>query len=96
MDIFDSTDMHGQSRILPTLKAVFSGCPLQIEQHYEDKGGVDMYITATTKNNKEVWYAIECKDRKMHHIGRNCIDIGLFENYHADCRNCRNYQKLNA
>lgn len=67
MDIFDSTDMNGQSRILPTIKALFSGCTLQIEQHYEDKCGVDMYITATTKSGKEVWYAIECKDRKMTH-----------------------------
>ena len=67
MDIFDSTDMHGQSRILPTIKALFSGCTLQIEQHYEDKGGVDIYITATTKSGKEVLYAIECKDRKMSH-----------------------------
>ena len=67
MDIFDSTDMHGQSRILPTIKALFSGCTLQIEQHYEDKGGIDMYLTATTKSGKEVYYAIECKDRKMPH-----------------------------
>ena len=76
MDIFDSTDMHGQSRILPTIKALFSGCTLQIEQHYEDKGGVDIYITATTKSGKEVWYAIECKDRKMpQRIAEYCLEL---------------------
>ena len=67
MDIFDSTDMHGQSRILPTLKAVFSGCTLQIEQHFDDKNPIDIYVTATTKSGKEVLYAIECKNRKMTH-----------------------------
>ena len=67
MDIFDYADKKGQSRILPTIKALFSGCTLQIEQHYDDKNPIDIYITATTKNNKEVWYAIELKDRKMPH-----------------------------
>ena len=67
MDLFAYADKQGQSRILPTIKALFSGCTLQIEQHYEDKGCIDMYLTATTKNNKEVWYAIEFKDRKMSH-----------------------------
>lgn len=67
MDLFNDADKYGQSRILPTIKALFSGCTLQIEQHYEDKGGIDMYLTATTKSGKEVLYSIECKDRKMSH-----------------------------
>ena len=67
MDLFAYADKQGQSRILPTIKALFSGCTLQIEQHYEDKGGIDMYLTATTKSGKEVCYAIESKDRKMTH-----------------------------
>lgn len=67
MDIFDSTDMHGQSRILPTIKALFSGCTLNIERHFDDKNPIDIYVTATTKSGKEVYYAIECKDRKMTH-----------------------------
>ena len=67
MDLFNDADKYGQSRILPTIKALFSGCTLQIEQDYEDKGGIDMYLTATTKSGKEVLYSIECKDRKMPH-----------------------------
>lgn len=65
MDIFNEADMHGQSRILPTIKALFSGCTLNIDQHFDDKNPIDIYITATTKSRKEVYYAIECKDRKM-------------------------------
>ena len=67
MNKFDEADYFGQKKILPTLKQMFSGCTLQIDQHFDDKNSVDIYITATTKNNKEVWYAIECKDRKMTH-----------------------------
>lgn len=67
MDKFNDADMHGQDRILPTLKAVFSGCTLNIERHFDDKNPIDIYVTATTKSGKEVLYAIECKDRKMTH-----------------------------
>ena len=65
MTEFNDADKYGQSRILPTIKALFSGCKLQIEQHFDDTNPIDIYMTATTKNNKEVYYAIECKDRKM-------------------------------
>lgn len=67
MDMFNDADKYGQSRILPTIKALFSGCTLQIEQHFDDKNPIDIYITATTKSGKEVYYAIESKDRKMSH-----------------------------
>ena len=67
MDKFNDADKYGQSRILPTIKALFSGCTLNIEQHFDDKNPIDIYVTATTKSGKEVYYAIECKNRKMHH-----------------------------
>lgn len=67
MDKFAEADNFGQTKILPTLKQMFSACTLTIDQHFDDKNSIDIYITATTKNNKEVWYAIECKDRKMSH-----------------------------
>ena len=67
MDMFNEADKYGQSRILPTIKALFSGCTLNIERHFDDKNPIDIYVTATTKSGKEVWYAIECKDRKMSH-----------------------------
>ena len=67
MDLFNDADKYGQSRILPTIKALFSGCTLQIEQHFDDTNPIDIYLTATTKSGKEVLYSIECKDRKMTH-----------------------------
>ena len=67
MDLFNEADKYGQSKILPTIKALFSGCTLEIDQHFNDTNPIDIYVTATTKSGKEVWFAIECKDRKMSH-----------------------------
>lgn len=68
MNLFNEADCYGQTKIMPTLRAMFSGATsLQVEQHFNDTNSIDIYVTATTKNNKEVWYAIECKDRKMTH-----------------------------
>ena len=67
MDLFDKADYEGQDKVIPTLEAIFSGCTdLNIVQHYDDKCGVDLHMTATTENT-EAYYAIECKDRKMEH-----------------------------
>ena len=68
MNLFNEADCYGQTKIMPTLKAMFSGATsLQVEQHFNDTNSIDIYVTATTKNHKEIWYAIECKDRKMTH-----------------------------
>lgn len=67
MDVFNKADFEGQSKVIPTLKNLFSGCTLNIEQHYNTKNPVDIYITATTKNNTEHYYAIECKHRNFAH-----------------------------
>ena len=67
MNEYNKRDYWGQKKVLPTLKQMFSGCTLTIDQHFNDKNEIDIYITATTKNNREVWYAIECKDRNYNH-----------------------------
>ena len=66
MDIFSCVDAYGQNKALNIIKDIFSGYTLNIEQHIEDKGRVDILMTATTKN-KEYYYAIECKDRYFPH-----------------------------
>ena len=67
MDLFNEADKYGQDKVMNTITTLLSGCTLQIEQHFNDTNPIDIYITATTKSGKEVWYAIECKDRKMSH-----------------------------
>lgn len=67
MDKFAEADNYGQCKVIPTIKGIFSACTLTIDQHFDDKNSIDIYITATTKNQKEIYYAIECKDRKMSH-----------------------------
>lgn len=67
MNEFNKLDEIGQNKILPTLYYLFRNCYLQIEQHIEDKGHIDIYMTATTQANKEKYYAIECKHRNMEH-----------------------------
>lgn len=67
MTEFNDADKYGQDKVMNTITTLLSGCTLQIEQHFNDTNPIDIYITATTKSGKEVWYAIECKDRKMAH-----------------------------
>lgn len=67
MDVFNRADFEGQSKVLPTLKLLFSGCTLNIEQHFNTKNPIDIFITATTQNNVEHFYAIECKHRHFAH-----------------------------
>lgn len=67
MTLFNEADEYGQTKIMPTIQALFSACTLTVEQHFDDTSSIDIYITATTKSNKEIYYAIECKDRKMNH-----------------------------
>ena len=64
---FNDADKYGQDKVMNTITTLLSGCTLQIEQHFNDTNPIDIYITATTKSRKEVYYAIECKDRKMPH-----------------------------
>lgn len=67
MNKFNEADKIGQNKILPTLYYLFRNCYLQIEQHIEDSGHIDIYMTATTQSSKEKYYAIECKHRNMEH-----------------------------
>ena len=67
MDIFDKTDYRGQAIAVPVIKQIFSGRTINnLVQDYE-KGGIDIYVTATTKSGEVRMYAIECKDRKPEH-----------------------------
>ena len=68
MNLFNEADKYGQNKVLPTIKMLFSGATdLNIEQHFNDTSSIDIYMTATTKDSREHYYAIECKDRKMLH-----------------------------
>ena len=67
MTEFNEADKYGQDKVMNTITTLLSGCTLNIERHFDDKNPIDIYITATTKSGKEVYYAIECKDRKMTH-----------------------------
>lgn len=67
MDLFDTTDYKGQAIAVPVIKQIFSGRTINnLVQDYE-KGGIDIYVTATTKSGEVRMYAIECKDRKPEH-----------------------------
>lgn len=66
-DLFTVADATGQEKVLRILNNIFSGCTLNIEQHTEDKGRVDIFMTATTHNGIRKTYAIECKDRWFPH-----------------------------
>lgn len=67
MNKFNEADKIGQEKILPTLKYLFRKCNLNIDQHIDDCGHIDIYFTATTKNGTEYYYAVECKHRRMPH-----------------------------
>ena len=67
MNEFNDADKYGQDKVMNTITTLLSGCTLNIERHFDDTNPIDVYITATTKSGKEVYYAIECKDRKMAH-----------------------------
>lgn len=63
MDKFSAADQSGQEKVLKVLPQIFEKCNIVYTQHIEDKGRVDIELTATTSSGKEVKYAIECKDR---------------------------------
>lgn len=67
MDEFERLEVIGQTKAVKILKDLFKECKLNIEQHIEDKGGIDIYITATTKAGTVKKYAIEAKDRHKGH-----------------------------
>lgn len=67
MDLYTNADATGQEKAVKILKDVFSNCTLDIEQHIEDKGRVDIIMTATTQSGVSKTYAIECKDRWFPH-----------------------------
>lgn len=67
MDLYTNADATGQEKAIKILKDVFSNCTLDIEQHIEDKGRVDIIMTATTQSGISKTYAIECKDRWFPH-----------------------------
>lgn len=68
LDEFSEADKQGQDKVVPILKEMFKKCKdVVLEQHYEDKGGIDIYLTATTHKGYTKKYAIECKDRDYSH-----------------------------
>lgn len=71
MDIYDEADYYGQVKAVSQLEKIFSGATLTIEQHFDDKANIDLYVTATTKSNISSTYAIECKDRHYTHTYSN-------------------------
>ena len=67
MNIFNEIDKKGQTKVVDQLTKIFSAYTLTIDQHYIDSSTVDIYVTASTSNNKEYYYVIEAKDRKYNH-----------------------------
>ena len=67
MNLFHKADKAGQKKVKDTIKVLFSGCTLTRDEHIEDSGYIDIYITATTATNTSITYAIEAKDRDMPH-----------------------------
>lgn len=63
MDKFSVADQAGQEKVLKVLPQIFEKCDIVYTQHIEDKGRVDIELTATTSNGNTCKYAIECKDR---------------------------------
>jgi hypothetical protein len=63
MDKFSAADQQGQEKVVKVLPQIFSKCDIVYTQHIEDKGRVDIELTATTSSGKSYLYAIECKDR---------------------------------
>ena len=63
MDKYSVADQQGQDKVLAILPQIFSACSIVYKQHIEDKGRVDIELTATTSSNRTYRYAIECKDR---------------------------------
>lgn len=67
MDLFDERDKKGQEIAVSVIKKIFSGRTINnLEQDYS-KGGIDIFLTATTNNGSVRAYAIECKDRAFEH-----------------------------
>lgn len=70
MDIYEYADEKGQSKVLPILNDIFSGCTVTVEQHYADKSPIDLYVTVTNELSENK-YAIECKDRQYNSTAFN-------------------------
>lgn len=62
MSKFNDVDRIGQEKVLKLLPNIFSGYTLNFEQHIEDNGKIDIFMTASTES-REYKYAIEAKDR---------------------------------
>ena len=56
MNAFHKADKEGQKKVKDTIKVLFSGCTLTIDEHIEDSGYIDIYITATTANHHSITY----------------------------------------
>lgn len=67
MDEFERAEISGQTKAVKVIKELFKNCKLNIVQHIENKNGIDIYVTATTKNGTTARYSIEAKDRSMEH-----------------------------
>ena len=78
MDKFQTYDKAGQIKVVEQLQKIFSAHTLNIEQHFEDKCSIDIYVTATTKTGKERYYAIEAKDRDYTH---SSYDVWFLEQH---------------
>lgn len=62
-NLYEITDEEGQSKVIPILKKLFEKYNPIFEQHYKDKGRIDIFMYLGN-----VRYAIECKDRKFEHF----------------------------
>lgn len=82
MNLFQSTDEYGQSKVVKQLQQIFSACTLTIDQHYDDNNVVDIFFTATTSNGTQYKYAAECKDRYYNHTYSDdwFIEVKKFNN----------------
>lgn len=69
MNDFNKKDKQGQDKAVPIIYNLFNSldCTINIEQHYADSAPIDIYVTATTQNGNQYFYAFECKDREYPH-----------------------------
>lgn len=75
MSKFNDYDRKGQQKVMNILPNLFSGCTLNFEQHIDDNGKVDIFMSATTQT-RMYKYAIEAKDRWYTH---NYFDTWVLE-----------------
>lgn len=64
-DAYEKADAEGQNKVIPVIKDLFK-TELEFEQHVTDKGGIDVYFTASTLSDKYI-YSMECKHRNYNH-----------------------------